>query len=144
MLGWISKFFVAVATVGVMMSSATMVMAQPAPWIEQTDGLLCVAGPDNDIATIRGLQCLLANTLTVVLSLFVLIGFVMVVYGAVMYMLSGGQPQRMEKAKDTITYVVIGLILAISSFVIINLIVYFTGVNALLSIDWNALSAPAP
>jgi hypothetical protein len=91
---------------------------------------------NSTVATIQGTECLIANGLNVVLTLFTLIGFIMFVYGAIMFMLSGGQPQKMEKAKDTITYVIVGLILAISSFVIINIISAFTGVGSIMTIQW--------
>lgn len=103
-----------------------------------TWGRECVGtGVAEGVPTIRGAECLIANALNVILTIFALVGFVMFVYGAIMYMMSGGQPQKMEKAKDTITYVVVGLVLAISSVVFINLISTFTGVSSILSINWS-------
>jgi hypothetical protein len=103
------------------------------------DGRTEIKTFDNrDVATIRGFECLTANVLSYVLTIFALIAFVMFVYGALMYMLSGGQPQKMEKARSTLGYAVIGLILAISTVAILNVISYFTGVNSILTINWDA------
>ena len=46
-------------------------------------------------------------------------------------MLSGGKSQEVEKSKNSITFAVIGIILALSSFIIINLIAEFTGISIL-------------
>jgi membrane-bound ClpP family serine protease len=89
-----------------------------------------------DVATIQGVVCLIANGLSVIMSLLVLLGFVMIVYGAIIYMISGGQPQLLQKGVDTIRMVIIGIILALSSFIIINIIAEFTGVSSLLSVNF--------
>jgi hypothetical protein len=95
----------------------------------------------SDVATIRGFECLTTNVLNVILTIFALLSFIMFIYGALMYMLSGGQPQKMEKARSTLGYVVIGLVLAISGAVILNIISEFTGVNSILTINWDAFGS---
>jgi hypothetical protein len=96
-----------------------------------------IEGGDQDVATIQGVLCLAANGLGVVLALFALVGFCMFVYAGVKLLLSGGQPSSMETAKNTYTYVVFGLILALSSFIILNVFAEFTGVDNIFKIDFN-------
>ena len=46
----------------------------------------------------------------------------MIIYGGVMMMISMGDPGRNKKAKDTILYGIIGLIIVLLAFAIVNFI----------------------
>lgn len=83
------------------------------------------------VATVQGLQCLIGNVMMVAVSLIGFAGFVMLIFGAFRYLISGGNSKGTEGARNTIMYAVIGLILALSSFVILNLIAQFTGIPSL-------------
>lgn len=83
----------------------------------------------NDVATIQGIGCLIANILAVTLRLLGLAGFVMIIYAAFTLLLSAGKSQQVEKSKNTITFTIIGIIMALSAFIIVNLIANFTGVS---------------
>lgn len=87
----------------------------------------CVNG--DGVATIQGIGCMLANIMSVVLTLLGISGFIMVIYAAFNMMIMGGNSQTVEKSKNTITMAIVGIILALSSFIIINLISSFTGVD---------------
>lgn len=105
--------------------------AQTQPWSG-----VCVADEagivgNGDVATIQGLQCLIANVLTVALTVIGLAGFVMIIIGAFRYMLSGGNTKTTESARNTITYAIIGMIVALSAFILLNLISAFTGVDVI-------------
>jgi hypothetical protein len=102
--------------------------AQTSPWTG-----VCVSEENQDVATLQGLQCLLANVLSVSLTLLGIIGFVMLVIGAIRWQVSGGNSQHVEKSKQTMTYALIGLIVALSSFIILNLVAEFTGVKSILN-----------
>ena len=102
------------------------VYAQTQKW-EDINGS-CVS---DGVATIQGIGCMLANVFSVALTLLGIAGFIMIIYAALNMMLSGGNSQAVEKSKNTITFAVVGIILALSSFIIINLIASFTGVNAI-------------
>ena len=95
-----------------------------------------------DVATIQGVQCLVANILNVVLTIFSFVGFVMFVYGALIWLFSGSQTSNIEKARNTFTYAIFGLILALSSWVILQLIYQFTGLSGLLKIQFLGNSPP--
>lgn len=88
-----------------------------------------VEGDTQDVATIQGFECLLANILTVFIALIGLAAFVMVLVGAFRYLLSGGNTKSTEKARSTITWAIIGIIVALSAFILLNLLSAFTGVN---------------
>lgn len=90
------------------------------------------AGTTN-VATIQGFQCLIANVLSVAIQFIGLAGFVMMIIGAFRYMLSGGNSKGAEAARNTVTYAIVGLIVALSSFIILNLLSAFTGVETILN-----------
>lgn len=58
--------------------------------------------------------------------LFVIIGIIsviMIIIGGYWYILSGGDPQKVKKAKDTILYAVIGVALSLSAWAIIGFVI---------------------
>jgi hypothetical protein len=115
--------FVAVAHI-----TAPHAQAAPSPWTGA-----CVSGPGNDVPTIIGLECLLANVLGVAVTFIGLAGFVMLLYGSFKFLISGGNNKGMEDAQKTLTFSVIGLVVALSSFLIVRLISEFTGVSSILN-----------
>jgi hypothetical protein len=101
------------------------------------------------VATIQGFQCLIGNVLSVAITLIGLAAFVMMIYGSFRYMLSGGNTKGIEDARHTITYAVVGIVLALSAYIILNLIAAFTGVEEITKFeipdsDFAAGVAPQP
>lgn len=121
------------------------VFAQPVEWNAQ--GLNCtgansgIAGA-NDVATIQGLGCLIANVLSVAITMIGMLAFVMFVVASFRYLLAGGNSKNVELAKGTITYAVAGIVVAISAFIILNLISQFTGINVSRFILPEATTSP--
>jgi hypothetical protein len=60
------------------------------------------------------------NTLLVVLGM---IAVVMIVIGGIRYTTSAGNASQIKEAKDTILYSIVGLVVAILSFTIVNFVV---------------------
>lgn len=104
-------------------------LAQAQPWEDRSS--MCVGGPDNDVATIQGFMCLLANIVSVALAAIGITGFVMMIVAAITWMLSGGDSQNTQKAGKTFLFAVVGLLVALSSYMIINIIAQFTGINVI-------------
>lgn len=96
---------------------------------------VCVdtVGGNTDVATIQGAQCLLANVLSIAITGIGLAGFVMMIVGSFKYLLSGGNAKGIEEAKGTMTMAVIGLVVALSAFIILNIIGGFTGTGNLFT-----------
>lgn len=66
---------------------------------------------------------LIANIIWVSLELGVLIALITIVYAGVMYVTAGDNTDQTEKAKKTITWSIIGLVLLASSLVIVRMII---------------------
>lgn len=65
----------------------------------------------------------IVNVFNSVLGLAGALAVVFVVYGGIQYSLSQGDPAKVKQAKDTILYSVIGLVVVMVSFAIINLVI---------------------
>ena len=84
--------------------------------------------PDNyNVATLRGIECIVGNLLGVAITLVGLGVLVMLIYASFQLLTSGGDPKAAAAAKGTATYAIIGLILALSSWFILSLLAGFTG-----------------
>lgn len=113
--------------IGIFVSVAPARVAASSP--TNSWGGVCVAGPQNDVATIQGFECLIANVLTVFIALIGLAAFIMIVIAGFRYLTSGGNTKGTEQARSTITYAIIGIVVALSAFIILRLLSAFTGVN---------------
>jgi len=116
--------FTALTITSLVMAPASQ--AQTQPW----SGVCVGTGNASDVATIQGIQCLLANVLSVAITGIGLAGFVMIIIGAFKYLLSGGSPKATESARQTITFTVVGIVVTLSAFIILNIIQAFTGIDA--------------
>ena len=59
-----------------------------------------------------------------------IISVVMLVYGGLRYIVSGGDSKKVTDAKNTIMYAIIGLIIAILSYAIVNFVISAIGGSA--------------
>lgn len=65
----------------------------------------------------------LGNIFNVVLALAGAIAVAFIVWAGIQYVLSRGEPAKIKQAKDTILYALIGIVVVMLSFVIVNYIV---------------------
>lgn len=80
------------------------------------------------------IQCLAPMFERVVQGILALAGvalFVMLVIGGYNFLLSGGDQKKLEMAKGTITGALLGLVIMVIAFLIINTIATFTGVTTI-------------
>jgi len=74
------------------------------------------AGTDNATSMIK----IVVNTLLFILGI---ISVIMIIVGGLRYTTSGGDSSATKAAKDTILYAVIGLVVAMLSFTIVNYVI---------------------
>jgi hypothetical protein len=124
-----------VAFIFTFLLSATPAFAQGQEWSE---GVCVVTARGQQVATLQGLQCLIGNILGVAVTLIGIAAFGIFVISSVQIMLSGGNSKGLESAKGSMTYAVVGIVVALSAFIILNLISQFTGIN------FTTFSIPGP
>lgn len=105
---------------------------QPVPTAWSTDRCVNITALSGEkIATIQGLECLFQNVVTVVTALAGLAVFIMLLTGGLKYLTSGGDPKAQEQAKGTLTFAVLGLVVIIAAYLILNFLSVFTGIGNL-------------
>lgn len=118
--------------------------AVTSPWVEpcyvetevtRNEGTISEATSTYKVPTIQGMRCIVANLLSIGTSGVGLAGFVMFIVGSFTYLLSGGNNKGTENAKQTLTFAVVGIVVALSAFIILNVISAFTGVNRILQFE---------
>lgn len=81
----------------------------------------------------------LTGVFTRIVSILIPIGgvvlFVMLIVGGFYFIFSSGDPRKVEGARNTITYAIIGIIVLAAAFFIIQLIANFAGVPAILNFN---------
>ena len=98
-------------TVYCMLYTATSVFAQLPSW-SNTSG--------ETPAKISDLEVVFSRILGIAIPAAGIAAFIMLIAGGFKYLTSGGDPKKSQEAQQTITYAVIGLILLVSAYIIIN------------------------
>lgn len=78
--------------------------------------------------TICDLETIIQNILRIAVPLAGIALFVMLVWGGISYLISGGNPEAVKKAQGTITYAIAGIALMALAWIILAFIETFTGV----------------
>ena len=90
-------------------------------------------GPDYDVATLKSAESLFGNILTVVIGLIGFVTFVMILIGGFRYLTSAGDAKKTEAAQVTLTQGIMGLVLAVAVYFIIQFIGNFSGATNILN-----------
>ncbi|KKQ92192.1 MAG: hypothetical protein UT58_C0003G0028 [Microgenomates group bacterium GW2011_GWC1_39_7b] len=84
------------------------------------------------------LSTFIPNFIGLVFVIGVLVFFFMLIWGAVQWISSGGDKQALESARGRITSAVIGIVILLGAFAVINVVETFFGLN-ILTIDIGPL-----
>lgn len=113
------------ALVGIAFSVPAYVNAAPAPPVEPTDSIQggLNAVDSSDPAKRKSLQERIRQVVNVILFVLGAIAVIMIIIGGIRYVVSAGDSSAITGAKNTILYAVIGLVVAILAFAIVNFVV---------------------
>lgn len=96
----------------------------------------------NGVPTLKCFEVVFSNIIFMSSSLIVVVLFIMLFMGGFSYLTSFGNPEKVKKAQSTLRYAIIGVVLFISSFLILKTIDYLFLGNCgrifTLNIDGNA------
>ena len=81
-----------------------------------------IDAPSNNIPTMTG-DDLLKNALNLTYFLAGVIAVIVIIVAGLMYATSSGDSGRVAKAKNLLTYAIVGLVVVMSAFVITNFVV---------------------
>lgn len=116
----------AVAVVGTF-AAAVPVMAVPCPegTLRVGDDLPSVAQcnlPEEKNTTGGNLFETVQNIINWVLAVLGIVAVIMIIIGGVTYMTSQGDPGKTKRARDTILYGIVGLVIALLAYAIVNFV----------------------
>lgn len=99
----------------------------------------CVGSTTNttDVATIQGAECLVANVLDAVMTLLGIAAFVMFLVGGFRYLTAGTNSKGMEAGRNSLTFAIIGIVVALASIVVIKIVTSFTGISPTRFLQFN-------
>lgn len=83
------------------------------------------------VATLQCIPTVFNNLVTAALFFSGIIAVFIIVMSGIKFITSGGDPKQVEGAKGTLTYAIIGLVLILLSFFIINIIAGITGAECI-------------
>jgi hypothetical protein len=78
---------------------------------------------------LKDLEVVFGNVVAVVLGLAGIVLFIMLIIGGFKYLTAGGEPPKIESARKTLTYAILGIVFIALSFLFLKLIGVFTGVD---------------
>lgn len=84
-----------------------------------------------DVATLRCVPIIFVNIINAALAFSGVTALVFIIIAGVTLMNSGGDQKKVQSAKGTLTYAIIGLVLVLLAFAIVNFIGVLTGVTCI-------------
>lgn len=91
-----------------------------------------IKGADgSQVATLRCLPAVFSNLVTAALVFSGVVAVFFIIFSGIKYITSAGDPKQVEGAKQTLTFAIIGLVVVLTSFLIINFIGYVTGATCI-------------
>ena len=66
---------------------------------------------------------LITRVINVMLFIIGVLSVIMIVYGGILYVISAGDSGRVSKAKNTIMYAIVGLVVALLAYAIVNFVI---------------------
>lgn len=85
----------------------------------------------NGVATLDCIGPLFQNIIGAALNLAGVVALFFIIFSGFKYITSGGDPKQLEGARQTLTYAIIGLLIILFSFFIINVIAETTGATCI-------------
>lgn len=91
----------------------------------------------NGVATLGCLPNLFANLIEALLAFAGVSALFFVIYSGIKFITSGGDAKQVEGARKTLTYAVIGLLVVLFSFLIVDIIANVTRVGCITQFGIN-------
>jgi heme O synthase-like polyprenyltransferase len=98
----------------------------------------CLEGVSGDIATLSCVMPLFKNIITAALGLAGLVALFFIIYAGIKLLLSSGDTKKVESARSTLIFAIIGLLLVFFSFAIVRLVGVLTGVECINMFGYNS------
>ncbi len=84
---------------------------------------------ENGVATLACIPIIIKNVINAALVFAGVVTLILVIFSAFQYTTSKGDQAKIDTAKKTMTYAILGLVIVLMSFFIVTLISQLTGVS---------------
>lgn len=105
-------------------------------WNEIVKGCI-VEDKGNEVATLSCIPAIFSNLLTSLLMLVGTFALFLFIFAGFKFMNAGGDPKKLEGARNALVYGILGLLLVLFSFLIINVISIVTNVECIKSFGFG-------
>lgn len=102
---------------------------------------ISIAPPAGILTPYTDLQVLFNNAITLVFMVALILVLIMLLWGGIQWIMSGGEKERIEKARGRIVNALIGLAVLAFAFLIINVVGQLVGIKEPFKIN---LPTPGP
>jgi len=117
------KKLLSIIAVAAVAMGALVLPALPVSAAVNCVGVNCLTAVNNIAPSNTNLETGIKNIINGVIYILGFIAVAVVIYGGVQYTLSAGAADKVKNAKNTILYGIIGLIVAVLAFAIVNFVV---------------------
>lgn len=97
----------------------------------------CLTGQNKDVATLACVPIIFQNVIRATLIFAGVIAVFFIVFSGIKLITSGGDPKQVEGARKTLMWAVIGLIIVLISFFIVNFIAQVTGAHCITTFGFG-------
>lgn len=92
----------------------------------------------NGVASLNCLPVVFSNIVRAAIMFVGTVAVFLLIWAGIKYIRSGGDPKQTQGARAIMTYAIIGLVLVLCSFGIINLIAYLTHAKCIAQLSFTA------
>ena len=119
--GYISKIVTALLTIGLVIA----LVATPVSALGEggaSAGIGAARGDNTPSNLVNGDSSIIKRAINIMLFAVGVLSVVMLIFGGFRYVISGGKKESVTNAKNTILYAIVGLLVAVFAYAIINFI----------------------
>ena len=113
-----------VISVMMMVGIGSVAVLQPSPAQAINVFNQCSANAQSSVCRSQGdnAQSMIRNVINIILFVLGMIAVIVIIIGGIRYTTSNGNASQTKEAKDTILYAIVGLLVAILSYTIVNFV----------------------
>lgn len=87
----------------------------------------------NDVVGVDCIPVIFHNVVNAFLLFSGVVALFLITYAGIRFVTSGGDPKQVDAARKTMTYAIIGLLVVLTSFALVNIIAYLTKTTACIT-----------
>lgn len=117
------KIFLFLVIIGTIFSLGVTTFVKPVAAVDIYNG--CASGSSSELCKHKNddIKTYLKNGINILLYVLGAIAVIMIIISGILYTTSGGNSGTVTKAKDTLLYSVVGLVVAIFAYAIVNFVI---------------------